>query len=39
MAVKSVIDIEINDSAFQRFNAVFQDYQNKLRAPCPLLIA
>jgi hypothetical protein len=32
MAVKSVISIDVNDSAFQRFQSTFQDYQKKLAA-------
>jgi Transglycosylase SLT domain len=30
MAVRSIIDVEIRDSAFQRFQAQFADYQKKL---------
>jgi hypothetical protein len=32
VAVKSIIDIQVNDGAFQRFNAVFQQYQRHLNA-------
>ena len=32
MTVKSIIDIQVNDGAFQRFNAVFQQYQKHLSA-------
>ena len=30
MPVKSLIDIEINDSAFQRFSALWEKYQKAL---------
>jgi hypothetical protein len=32
MAVKSVISIDVQDGAFQRFNALFQQYQKNLNA-------
>jgi hypothetical protein len=41
VTVKSIIDITVNDGEFQRFSALFQQYQKQLNATplawqCPL---
>jgi len=32
MTLKSILDIDVNDSKFQRFNALFEKYQAALAA-------